>query len=509
MIAHVIDLFPGETDFIFLCRESHLSNTQWQMARIIGHYCPTGQIVSIPDDVTEGPVAAVLAAKDRISDNSPVVVNYCDFSCYWQWERFKAWTKQTDCDGAIPAYRGFHPHSLGSTYYAYLKTNESIVTDIQEKQPWTDRPMDEFASSGTYYFKTGALMKSACEKMVADGLKTNQEYYVSLTYKPLLEQKKKIHVYPLQHFMQWGTPEDLESYQQYSAAFKALTEPHKPAQQAGTVCIPMAGFGSRFKVAGFQTPKPLLPVSGKPMVIQALADLPKAKRQRLILREEAQDIQHWVKSADTVVLDEPTQGQASTVLAGLNGISEEAPLTLGACDNGALYDGEKFEQLMKNPAIDVIVWAARGHARAKQHPTQYGWIDAEGGMIDKVSVKVPLQNPSRDPIVIGTFTFKRALDARRAIDNMIAREAKVKGEYYLDMAVNDAIALGLRCALFEVDHYLGWGTPEEWQTFEYWQSCFHLWPSHPYRLEDDPHISKDTLKNVTQLVTEWEEVAVE
>jgi hypothetical protein len=39
--------------------------------------------------------------------------------------------------------------------------------------------------------------------------------------------------------------------------------------------------------------------------------------------------------------------------------------------------------------------------------------------------------------------------------------------------------------VLEVDHYLCWGTPNDLKTFEYWQSCFHKWDSHPYRWQED------------------------
>ena len=68
---------------------------------------------------------------------------------------------------------------------------------------------------------------------------------------------------------------------------------------------------------------------------------------------------------------------------------------------------------------------------------------------------------------------------------MIERGGKVNGEYYVDECINDAVALGLNCRLFEVDHYLGWGTPDELRTFDYWTECFDKWSSHPYRLERD------------------------
>jgi hypothetical protein len=41
------------------------------------------------------------------------------------------------------------------------------------------------------------------------------------------------------------------------------------------------------------------------------------------------------------------------------------------------------------------------------------------------------------------------------------------------MAINDAIALGESCKLFDIDKYIYWGTPNDLKAFEYWQSCFH------------------------------------
>ena len=88
-----------------------------------------------------------MQAKKHIDLDSPVIVNYCDFSCYWDWNKFKTYLLATSCDGAILCYKGFHPHSLGNTNYAYLKEKDSIVYDIQEKEPFTENKMNEYASS--------------------------------------------------------------------------------------------------------------------------------------------------------------------------------------------------------------------------------------------------------------------------------------------------------------------------------------------------------------------------
>jgi hypothetical protein len=123
----------------------------------------------------------------------------------------------------------------------------------------------------------------------------------------------------------------------------------------------------------------------------------------------------------------------------------------------------------------------------------FGWIDVIDGQVRSVSVKTPLDNPASDPIVLGTFTFRRSDDFRRALDRLITRDGRINGEFYIDSLINDAIALGLQCRLFEVDSYLCWGTPNDLRTFEYWQSCFHKWGSHPYRLDLDSRIPKEQI----------------
>lgn len=112
-------------------------------------------------------------------------------------------------------------------------------------------------------------------------------------------------------------------------------------------------------------------------------------------------------------------------------------------------------------------------------------------LIKTISVKTPLATPATDPIVIGTFTFKKAGDAKRAIDALIKRNGRIRinDEFYLDSCINDAITLGLRCHLFEVDSFISWGTPNDLKTFEYWQTCFHKWPHYPYRLELDTRVA--------------------
>ncbi|BDT74664.1 hypothetical protein PKF022_03290 [Polynucleobacter sp. KF022] len=513
-IGHVIDLFPGETDFIFICNKEHLDNNDYQMAKTLNKLCPSGRIVGIPSHKL-GPINAVRQVEHLLDPNLPVVVNYCDFTCYWDWNHFKSFVLRTSCAGAIPAYKGFHPHTLGSTNYAYIKEEPgrqdvvSWVADIQEKQPFTDNRMQEFASSGTYYFSSAKIMSESFREVMAQNLSVGGEFYVSLAFKPMLAQGKKIAVYPLQHFMQWGTPDDLSEYNAWSATFKQLQAHQEASPPSGSLVVPMAGMGKRFADEGYNLPKPLIPVFGKAMAVQAITDLPRSKYQSLVLRADMPGLTDIKESLNAkfpeaiiTMVPEITEGQACTALIGLDalekiGASDLSPITFGACDNGVLFNHKAYQALINNSNIDVIVWGARGHTNAIRKPTMFGWIDAkEDGYIKAISVKTPLASPATDPIVIGTFTFKKANEARGAINRLIARDGRINGEFYLDSCINDAIAMGLRCYLFEVDSFISWGTPNDLKTFEYWQSCFHKWPHHPYSLDLDSRVSQSALEGL-------------
>ena len=500
IIAHVIDMFPGETDFIFICNTDHLNEPEYRLDEILKGLCPTGRVVGIEPHKL-GPIHAVNQIVGLLDDTKPVVINYCDFSCYWDWQNFKNFVQDSKCVGAIPAYKNFHPHTLGSTNYAYIRETAGIVSDIQEKQPYTNNRMEEFASSGTYYFSSAKVMGRAFKEVVDRDLNVGGEFYVSLAYKPLLENGDLVTVYPLQHFMQWGTPEDVSEYNMWSQTFKNLIEPADPGLPAkGSIVVPMAGMGQRFTDQGYEITKPLIPVSGRPMVIQAANDLPSSLAQAFVLRSDMKgyedvsvQLRDCYPDANIKTIDCVTDGQAITALIGLKALGElsepVAPITIAACDNGALYKIENFNKLLEDKEVDVLVWGVRGYANAIRKPEMFGWIDVnEDGLINKISVKSPLNNPSTDPIVLGTFTFKKAKNFTDSLERLIARKGQINGEFYIDSLINDAIDLGLRCKIFEVESYLCWGTPDDLKTFEYWQSCFHKWASHPYRLEKDTRI---------------------
>lgn len=482
MIEHVIDMFPGESDFLFICAADHLERTP--LRKVLEEKATDGTIVAI-EPHRRGPVHAVLAAREAIRRDVPVVLNYCDFFAGWDWRWFKQEMARLDCAGCITAYRGFHPHSLGPNLYAYMREKDGYLLEIREKQCFTDERMNEFASAGTYYFRSGALLERTFDQAIERDLRTGEEFYASTPYNLLVEQGLDVYIFELDFFLQWGTPEDLAEYQAWSDYFAGWSD-WRPKLTAGdgVNLVPMAGAGERFRQRGYQDPKPLVPVAGKTMIERSLETLPPAERWLLVCRrDDAGDprlrraIERLGPAVEILELSEPTQGQLSTCLEARRLVPDDQPLLIAPCDAAVVWSEERFAALRADRDVDGVVFTFRNHTHANRNPGQYGWVDADaGGRVRGVSCKRPLADVPNDPGIIGIFWFRRAGDFFVAADRLVAEDRRVRGEFYVDSLVDVLVEQGHRVEIFDVEHYLGFGTPDDVETFNYWQAYFERYP---------------------------------
>lgn len=508
IIEHVIRLFPGEHDFTFICNDAHIKETN--MRSILTEICPDGKIYNVPVEGREGPVHAVSLIFDKIDDEKEVIISYCDYGTWWNYNDFLIDTRSRDADGAIACYRGFHPHMLGTDNYAFLKeTHEGSrwMEAIQEKQPFTDDKMNEFASNGTYYFKSGAIMKKYFTRLMQHGIKVKNEYYVSMVYNLLAQDNLNINIFEIEHMLQWGTPHDLEIYKDWSRYFSNIIkkQPEFIDNNNTTLILPMAGAGSRFTKKNYKDPKPLIDVNGLPMVIQAVNCLPYTNKKVFICLED--HLKNYASLRETILdtypntfmntnttiksINEVTQGQACTCEIGIRSmdISPDSAILISACDNGVYYDVEKYQKLVDDPTVDVIVWSFRNNPASRNNPHMYAWMETdENDFIRHVSCKKfdnVKHNIKTSHVIIGTMFFRKAKYFMDGLTENYATDTRTNGEFYVDDVININIKRGLNVKVFEVDNYICWGTPDDYETYNYWQTFFNKCDWHEYKIEND------------------------
>lgn len=498
IIQHVVELFPGETDITFICNDMHLIETD--MRNVLMNIAPFCKIVEVSVENRRGPVDAVLQAIQQdvsVDDEEEVIVSYCDYGTKWDYPAFLKQMRENQMDGGVACYIGFHPHMLGSDNYAFLSVSGSgsgsmkEMVAIQEKKPFTDNKMNEYASNGTYYFRSGKIMKTYFERLVERNICVNNEFYVSMVYNLMREDDLRIGVFEIEKMLQWGTPKDLEEYMVWSDYFlkRDLSFNCIPPIGDTTLILPMAGAGSRFFNVGYSTPKPLLDVEGLPMVVQAVSCLPPTKRKIFICQKSHLDdypIAETLKThfdgdgeVNMIDIDYITEGQACTCdLAftderkGVN-VDMDKPVMISACDNGVYYDMQKYLDVLTDPEVDVIIWSFSNNPTSLLYPHMYAWLDVDdAGWIKRVSIKKPFVDVQAKHCIIGTMLFKKAQYFKEGLELIYAGNMRTNGEFYVDNMIEPLIEKGYRCKIFDVTNYLCWGTPNDYKTYQYWYEYF-------------------------------------
>ncbi len=254
------------------------------------------------------------------------------------------------------------------------------------------------------------------------------------------------------------------------------------------ILIPMAGEGRRFKEIGYVQNKAILPMiyrkTGEkcPMVVCSVKDLPgiemNGENIAFIMRdfhfEQGVDVQirRWYRRASFFSVKELTEGQACTCLLAEEFIAPDDELLIAACDNGIEYDRDKFEQLRKE--TDVIVFTYRNDPRVEDNPDAFGWVCVgESNEIISVSVKKHISNtPQNDHAIVATFWFREGKIFTRAAEKMIEENDRVNNEFYVDEIIKHVKELGYRAHVFEVQKFLNYGSPEDYEN--YWKMIRHF-----------------------------------
>ena len=496
----VKDMYPADVNIIFVCRGEHLMKDASMRERLL-LLAPEAKIVSIEDWVKKGPVYDVLRgyrellAQQAIDAQEPCIINYCDFYMQWDYAAFAKEAAERGCDGAVPCYSGFHPNLLPEkNYYASCLTDaQDDLIEIREKYSFEKDKTKAKHSPGVYYFAGGAVMEKYCQILTEhEECAINGEYYASLPYNFMVQDGLKVWVpVNVEYFCQWGTPEDMQEFVYWTDLIRkseaaqhtgGAESPGAEEGMPGRILIPMAGAGQRFADAGYTVHKPAIMTvdratgQEKPMVVCATKDLPgvAADGSNVIYvdrnfhkTDSVEDaIRAWYPQAAFITVDHLTEGQACTCMLVEPYLDPEQPLLIAGCDNGMDIDRDAFDALTKE--CDCIVFTYRHNEAVLANPNAYGWMIADAaGNITGTSIKKAISDsPMEDPAVVATFWFRRAAVFIEATKKMIAENDRINGEFYVDQTVKHVLDLGYRAKIFDIDRYVGWGTPADYEGYQ-------------------------------------------
>ncbi|MEQ6167860.1 sugar phosphate nucleotidyltransferase [Ekhidna sp. MALMAid0563] len=222
--------------------------------------------------------------------------------------------------------------------------------------------------------------------------------------------------------------------------------------------IPMAGKGKRLRPHTLTTPKPLIPIAGKPIVQRLVEDIAK------VTPEKIEKIGFVIGDFDEEIKDK-LRGVAKEVGAEAHFFVQETAEGTAhaiACANEILegkvtvaFSDTLFRANFKlNPEDDGIIWT-----KQIEDPSAFGVVKTnEAGVITDFIEKP--KNFVSDQAIIGIYYFKKGEDLREEIDYLIRNNIRGGGEFQLTMALENLKNKGTNFTIGTVDDWLDCGNKE-------------------------------------------------
>jgi dTDP-glucose pyrophosphorylase len=220
-----------------------------------------------------------------------------------------------------------------------------------------------------------------------------------------------------------------------------------PAVAPLTIVVPMAGRGSRFAEAGFKDPKPLIPVKGVPMIKLVIDNLRPSRPHRFVFicqREHVRAYElerllgEWAPGCAIVQLDGVTEGAACSVLTADAWLDDSA---LMIANSDQYLDISIDDYLDGMGSCDGLIMTMTAD------DPKWSFVAMDGqGMVTQVAEKVAISNEA----TVGVYNFARGRDFADAAREMIAKDLRVNGEFYVAPVYNMLIEQGAKIAIHNI-----------------------------------------------------------
>lgn len=229
------------------------------------------------------------------------------------------------------------------------------------------------------------------------------------------------------------------------------------------VLIPMAGAGSRFAKAGYTFPKPLIEVRNKPMIQVVVENLNvKANYIYIVQKEHSRKYNLQVllnlitPGCKVIEIEGLTEGAACTTLLAKDYINNGAPLLIANSDQFIEWNSSEFFYKMLETNVDGGILTFNS-----THP-KWSFVKTDNsGFVTEVAEKKPISNLA----TVGIYYWKKGQDYVQFAEEMINKDIRVNGEFYVCPVYNEAIAKNKKISTFNINRMWGIGTPEDLDFF--------------------------------------------
>ena len=200
MVEHVLENLGLHNEFILCVQRAHYDANPALFDRLREQAADL-KLVFV-EQLTQGAAETCLLAREHIKLDEPLFIANCDQMMVWDQDHFEEWFAAERLDGCMFTF------FKDTTAYSYVAVDQNgIAWRTAEKQV-----ISTHATTGIYVWARGSDFIWAAEKMIADNVRVNNEFYVCPVYNWNIARGDRIGIYPPQEHWPIGTPEDLDIY---------------------------------------------------------------------------------------------------------------------------------------------------------------------------------------------------------------------------------------------------------------------------------------------------------
>jgi glucose-1-phosphate thymidylyltransferase len=224
------------------------------------------------------------------------------------------------------------------------------------------------------------------------------------------------------------------------------------------IIVPMAGMGKRMRPHTLTTPKPVVPVAGKPIVQHLVEDIIRMCNQKV--EEIAFVVGHFGEEAEknliaiaenlgakgTIHYQDTPLGTAHAILCAESALT--GPVVVAFADT--LFSAD----FRMDADCDGVIWV-----KQIEDPRQFGVVKTEKDSTITDFVEKPQEFVS-DLAIIGIYYLKDGENLKKELQYLIDNNIRDKGEYQLTNALENMKSKGLRLKAGKVDEWLDCGNKD-------------------------------------------------
>ena len=241
----------------------------------------------------------------------------------------------------------------------------------------------------------------------------------------------------------------------------------------------MAGHSRRFKEVGYDKPKFLLDCGNKKMISYTLEMFSPLDTFHLILSKEFEknlDIKNLLLSLMPNVhlyfIKSHEYGPTYTISEADLKIENDSEIIICYCDFTVSWDYEMFKR--QAYGYDAAAPFFSGFQAASLGNTKYAYMRHNDlNMIELKEKESFTENRLNEPASTGIYYFKSYEYFRLLAAKLFSSKKKLpNNEFYTSLLLNEIIDEDGSVLLFKVDKFVCFGTPEDLNQFNYWNSYF-------------------------------------